>query len=310
MADAGEQIRDPEVFQAVLDGLEQGVYVVDLNRRIVFWNGAAERISGYLRHEVVGRSCRDDLLVHCDHNGAGLCQKSCPLTEAMTDGRIREAKIYLHHRAGHRVLVQVRVIPVRNRQGQVIGAAESFTDVSVLPDTQRHQMNLAAHGCLDGVTDLPNRDYSQYHLRELQASFEQYGLPFGILLVEASGMAKLRTTRGEKAVQRMLHALAQTLQSTLRPNDFVGRWSEHQFLAAVTDSDATQLQAIAGRIQDMAQTAEIEWWGDKIHCDVAIGTALAEGGMALETLLERAGQALAAQLEQLTASKLIMPTTR
>ena len=53
MSDAAQEIRDPEVYQTVLDGLEQGVYVVDLNRRIVFWNAAAERISGYLRHEVV-----------------------------------------------------------------------------------------------------------------------------------------------------------------------------------------------------------------------------------------------------------------
>src|SRR5690349_8661671 len=168
MSDAAQEIRDPEVYQTVLDGLEQGVYVVDLNRRIVFWNAAAERISGYLRHEVVGRSCREDLLVHCDQSGAALCQRSCPLSEAMAVGRTRDAKIYLHHRAGHRVLVQVRVMPVRNRQGQVIGAAETFSEVSARPDVQKHQLNLAAHGCLDGVTDLPNRDYSEHHLRELQ----------------------------------------------------------------------------------------------------------------------------------------------
>src|SRR6267154_2296966 len=56
------ELNDPEIYQSVLDSLETGVYIVDRNRRIRFWNEGAEKITGYLRQDVVGRFLRDHLL--------------------------------------------------------------------------------------------------------------------------------------------------------------------------------------------------------------------------------------------------------
>jgi PAS domain S-box-containing protein len=47
---------NPRGFEAVVDSLEAGVYVVDRDRKIVYWNHGAERISGYLRQK-----SRDDI---------------------------------------------------------------------------------------------------------------------------------------------------------------------------------------------------------------------------------------------------------
>jgi two-component system, cell cycle response regulator len=49
----------PEIFHVVLESLQTGVYFVDRNRRTLFWNEGAEKITGYLRHDGVGRFCRD-----------------------------------------------------------------------------------------------------------------------------------------------------------------------------------------------------------------------------------------------------------
>jgi PAS domain S-box-containing protein len=51
-----------ETSRAVFDNLSDGVYFVDLSRRITFWNAAAERIAGYAREEVIGCACSDGLL--------------------------------------------------------------------------------------------------------------------------------------------------------------------------------------------------------------------------------------------------------
>jgi PAS domain S-box-containing protein len=37
----------------MLDGLQDGVYVVDTDRRITFWNKSAERLSGYTADESI-----------------------------------------------------------------------------------------------------------------------------------------------------------------------------------------------------------------------------------------------------------------
>lgn len=43
---------DPEIYRSVLEHLETGVYIVDRNRRVRFWNEGAEQITGFLRQDV------------------------------------------------------------------------------------------------------------------------------------------------------------------------------------------------------------------------------------------------------------------
>jgi PAS domain S-box-containing protein len=82
-------LSNPRVFETAVDSLEVGVCLVDRHRKIVYWNRGAERISGYLRQDVTGRFCRDDILVHSDENEAVLCGTDCPLAGCRRDGQAR-----------------------------------------------------------------------------------------------------------------------------------------------------------------------------------------------------------------------------
>ncbi len=123
-----QALRDAALYKAVLDQLEPGIYIVDRDRRILYWNAAAERISGYLEHEVSGRFCQGNLLMHCDGEGEILCGKQCPLSAVMHDCQPRECTIFLRHREGHMVRVQVRSRPIFNSQGAAVGAVEIFQE--------------------------------------------------------------------------------------------------------------------------------------------------------------------------------------
>ena len=61
--------RDPRFFRDLLDNLYDGVYFVDRNRVITYWNRGAERTSGFSADEVTGSSCRDNILCHVDDQG-------------------------------------------------------------------------------------------------------------------------------------------------------------------------------------------------------------------------------------------------
>ena len=56
-------LQNAEIFRAALESLQTGVCVVDRDRKINFWNDGAERITGYLRQDVLGRFCGDILLI-------------------------------------------------------------------------------------------------------------------------------------------------------------------------------------------------------------------------------------------------------
>ena len=117
----------------LLGAMTEAVYAVDRDRRITYWNAAAEQLTGYSAAEVVGRRCQDNLLNHVDEAGNQLCKDGCPLQATVEDGQTREALVFLQHRAGHRLPVAVRAAPLRSAGETIIGAVEVFHDDSRFP---------------------------------------------------------------------------------------------------------------------------------------------------------------------------------
>ncbi len=117
----------------VLSALGDGVYVTDRNRRILFWNNAAERITGWQRDEVIGRHCGDNVLCHTDSNGRDLCgEDNCPLRRAMTTNKASRSPIMVYAKTanGHRVPLEVSVSPILDNMGKVVGGIEIFRDLT------------------------------------------------------------------------------------------------------------------------------------------------------------------------------------
>lgn len=117
----------------LLDALADGAYVTDCERRILFWNRAAERMLGWTSADMVGRTCFDDLLVHVDKDGHRLCgHDHCPLHRSIVTGTPSRAPllVFAQSKQGNRVPVEVSVAPVTNAAGRVVGGIELFRDLS------------------------------------------------------------------------------------------------------------------------------------------------------------------------------------
>jgi len=50
-------ISNQKNLERILDNLKDGIIAHDLNRRIFYFNRAAEKITGYNRKEVIGKDC-------------------------------------------------------------------------------------------------------------------------------------------------------------------------------------------------------------------------------------------------------------
>lgn len=117
----------------ILDALPDGAYITDRDRLILFWNRAAEQITGWKREEVIGKHCRDNILVHVDKDGRALCgRETCPLHRAILTERKSEYPLLIFARRadGTRVPVEASVAPLRDRSGTVVGGIEVFRDMS------------------------------------------------------------------------------------------------------------------------------------------------------------------------------------
>ncbi len=117
----------------VLDQVSDGIYITDTERHIVFWNRAAEKITGYNQDEVLGKLCANDILNHTDLAGNKLCGKElCPLYRAMQTGEPLYSPLTVKalHKDGRRLVVEVGITPLQSPTGDVIGGIEIFRDVS------------------------------------------------------------------------------------------------------------------------------------------------------------------------------------
>jgi diguanylate cyclase (GGDEF)-like protein len=132
----------------------------------------------------------------------------------------------------------------------------------------------------------------QSHLRETLGSFTELHVPFAVVCAEISELDQLRSRYGQEAAVSLLQVLARTLRNTVWPTDFVGRWSEGRFLLILCGCGEDSLQAVAGRLRRMMSGVSITWWGEQLTVKVSIGSAGAVAGDSLESLMQRAQQAL------------------
>ena len=127
--------------QVVLDSLNEGVYVTDPQRTILYWGLGAERITGWPAREVIGKQCHDGVLCHIDKDGRLLCgEEQCPLHRSIVTGKCSTAPavVFAQTRDGGRVPLRVHVAPLRNEVGEVIGGVECFQDMTLeMADIER-----------------------------------------------------------------------------------------------------------------------------------------------------------------------------
>ncbi len=279
---------DSTLHRALLDQLDAGIYIVDRDRRILYWNSGAERISGYPAHEVSGHFCHGDLLMHCDNEGGSLCGKRCPLTAVMQDGRPRECTIFLRHRQGHRVPVHVRSRAIHDAQGASIGAVEIFEE-AVAP-ARGALSALQPFGCLDATTCAVNRKYGEMRVRQSLEALDLFEIPFGWLRVGLDGAEALEHRGGHGIVDAALQVIAATLDRNLGSFDVLTRWDRTEFRIEVSHCSRLELADLAEKLLTLVRASSLEWWGDRLRVGISIAAGNAEHGDRLETLEARVGE--------------------
>jgi diguanylate cyclase (GGDEF)-like protein/PAS domain S-box-containing protein len=281
-----------DFFRSVLDNLHVAVYVVDREGKILFWNDGAERITGYLRQDVIGRLYTDNFLGETDGDDNELTDALAPTTTAMREGRPTQALVSMRHKAGHRIPVQLWAFPVRNSDGVIVGAAESFEESIALAEWDRRQAKLASYGCIDEASGVLNHGVMQSHIGENIRLFEEHHVPFSILCMEIDHLEKVQSRDGPGAIAVILRVVGQTLEGTVRPTDFLGRWQSNQFLAILTECNAIDIERASERLRRMVNASRVAWWGDRVAVTISVGGTVVKHGDSVEAMVLRAESAL------------------
>ncbi|MDA8432630.1 MAG: sensor domain-containing diguanylate cyclase [Nitrospiraceae bacterium] len=280
-------------FRELLDGLFEGVYYVDLHRRVRFWSKGAERITGYSAREVVGSKCSDNILVHVDGSGKNLCCSACPLIETMrSGGHHQAADIFLHHKDGHRVPVSVSVSKIRDARGNPAGAVEIFRKTVEDSFSAEYVAGLRKAAMIDFLTGLPNRRHIEEKLAASIELLKRHGTSFAVFFIDLDHFKKINDTYGHAMGDRVIKMVAGTLKANTRAYNLVGRWGGEEFVAIVNHTSGENARLFAGKLCALVGNSFLNHEGKLIRVTVTLGAALAEKGDTLQSLLGRADRAL------------------
>jgi PAS domain S-box-containing protein len=119
----------------VLDSVADGVFTVDTEMRITFFNRAAEEITGFSRTEAIGQPC------HKIFN-ATVCRTDCPIKEALTTNRpVTNREFDILNKSNRKVPISISASVLRDSAGKVIGGVETFRDLSLIVSLKKEIQN-------------------------------------------------------------------------------------------------------------------------------------------------------------------------
>jgi PAS domain S-box-containing protein len=159
----------------VLEALPNGVYVVNREGKVILWSAGAEKLTGYLSQDVLGRLRETDLLEQPDepnNSPEHLHSVTTPLTApALTE-------VSIHCKDDRCLAGQLRSVALRNDSGKYLGMLRVFEADSLARLTNRRQDKLGPYGCLDPITGVLNHSMIQARLKESLTLHALYPVPF------------------------------------------------------------------------------------------------------------------------------------
>lgn len=251
------------------------VIITGLDAHIEYVNAAFERISGYARHEVVGRNPR--ML------SSGRTPKATyeAMWAALARGEAWSGEIINSNKAGRDYVQAVTIAPVRNNVGKTTHYVSVQLDVTAQRQAEEQAHRLA---WFDPLTGLANRHRLLDELAGALAAARRTGRHSALLLINVDRFKRLNDALGHQAGDAVLRLLGLRLQQLALPGDMLARLSADEFalLRRELESETGAASALALRgaqaiHQALSEPFEIED-GETLNVGASVGVCILPAG--------------------------------
>lgn len=284
---ASSSMKNENLYLEIINNLSDGVYFVDTERRITFWNKAAEEITGYKQEEILGKCCQSNLLNHIDKSGQPLCLVGCPLYASMIDGHQRRDEVFLRHKSGHRIPILVSIFPI-TEDGKIVGAIEIFTVKSPIEyedDLIERLSNLAMNDPLTGVSNRRKlQSYLEYRLHERKRFHNKFCITF----MDIDNFGHFNELYGRETGDEVLMSVTKSIMHITRKDDLFGRWGNAEFLGIFEIKNDYEAALIAEKLRILVSKSEIPHEDAKLAVTASLGVTLARDDDTVESAVKRA----------------------
>ncbi len=177
----------PDITDSILESISDGVFTVDEAWKVTSFNRAAEEITGIPREEALGKRCWEVFR-------ASMCEMDCALKHTMDTGkRVINRSCYIIDAGGQRIPISVSTALLRDAEGQVIGGAETFRDLSLVEELRKEITGRFQIGDMVSRSDLMRRLFDV--LPQIAAS-------------DSSVLIQGETGTGKELLARAVHSMS------------------------------------------------------------------------------------------------------
>ena len=226
---------------SILDSLPFSIIATDTDGLILAVNPAAERLTGYSKQELIGRS---SLIMHkveeLEKRAAELTQESGHLVPAnfqviVTSGShnpVDEGEWTYVRKDGEQVPVNLAITALRDQAGQVNGFLKVAYDITLRKRAEAYIQHLAHH---DSLTGLPNRTLLLDRLQMAIRLAQRHGARIAVLMIDLDQFKRINDSLGHLVGDQLLLTVAKRLEARVRKIDTVARLGGDEFIVLLTE---------------------------------------------------------------------------
>jgi len=269
---------------AVIEHINQGVMITDLNASIVAVNSAFTTITEYSEEEVLGQ--KPSMLSSGRHDRFFYEN----LWEHLQEKGSWQGEIWNRRKSGEVYVEDLTITPVYDENGLKINYVGIFTDITHAKLSEEELHHLAHH---DPLTDLPNRLLFNTHLKQAVARASRMNSRVGILFLDLDRFKNVNDSLGHQAGDELLIEVGKRLQHTLRDEDVLARLGGDEFVILIEGvDDEERLGVFTQRLIDSI-AAPFTLRGQEVFIGTSVGISIFPGdGKQADILMRNADSAM------------------
>lgn len=304
------------IHHQMITNSSDGIVLTDEEGRIVEFNAAIEKTSGFSRDHMLGKYIWEfQALLNMDvKNPESYIKSIRPRIErALTTGRAsflnRDLETPVRKRDGSTRYIQQRVFTIPTNHGWRLGSiSRDITTRKIADDELRRAqdaLTLANQELVqavarervfartDGLTGVFNRRYF-FELATAQTnSATRYQHPLSVILFDIDNFKHFNDTYGHQIGDQMLKNIAQITKNQLREVDVLGRYGGEEFVILLPHTPADQAQVVGERIREAISSNILELAHGPVQVTISLGLSeFFKEDDTLDKLIQRADQAM------------------
>jgi diguanylate cyclase (GGDEF)-like protein/PAS domain S-box-containing protein len=256
-----------EQAEVTLHSITDSVITVDLNGVIQYINPAAESLFSTSNKDVFNLHLFELVKIVSDSSGEIIDD---PLNKCFSEQRTVHLPEHSSLIAGENVVVAVEasVAPMKNNEGDIIGAVMVIQDVSHTRKLTRQLSYQASH---DMLTGLYNRLKFEEYLEETLLNVREENRVHSLCYLDLDQFKLVNDTCGHVAGDELLRQLPELLHNVLRSGDVVARLGGDEFGILLENCELNKATLIADKIRQEIKDFRFVWEEKVFTIGVSIG---------------------------------------